>query len=177
MRDDRPITSPPPTCRARRGGFTLIEAALTTVIVGVAFVAMLSLFATGTSVQKTSAELTTGMNLAKNVREMAMTMSFTSTASPTTWGRDAGETATAPGSWDDLNDLDNAVFDPPRDARGMTIENLDGWQQTVDVQCVDVNGIESVLPNGTSNAVRVTAIVTRNGAEVCRLSWYAFKGL
>ena len=173
MRAIRPITS----SSRRRGGFTLIEASLTTVIVGVAFVAMLSLFATGTQVQSTSAELTTGVNLAKNVREMAMTMAFTSPATPGTWGRDSGELAGNPGAWDDLNDMDNAVFSPPVDARGTAIENADGWQQTVNVQCVDVNGMESVLPDGTSNAVRITVIVTRHSNEVYRLSWYAFKGM
>jgi type II secretory pathway pseudopilin PulG len=174
MRAYRPITS---RRVGHRRGFTLIEAALTTVIVGVAFVAMLSLFAAGTSVQNSAADLTTGMNLAKNVREMAMTMKFTSPTSPNTWGRDTGESADAPGTWDDLNDLDNAVFSPALDARGSIIPNTEGWQQTVDVQCVDVNGMESVLPNGVSDALRITTIVTHRNSEVCRLSWYAFKGM
>ncbi|HEV7300184.1 MAG TPA: type II secretion system protein [Tepidisphaeraceae bacterium] len=160
----------------RTRGFTLIEAALTTVIVGVAFVAMLTLFAAGTSVNNTSASMTTGMHLAKSVREMAMTMEFTSPASPGTWGRDSGETATNPGAWDDLNDLDNASFSPPIDGGGNVIPNMENWRQTIDVRCVDVNGMETLLPDGTSEAIRITTIVTRGTDEVCRLSWYAFEG-
>ena len=161
---------------SRTSGFTLIEAALTTVIVGVAFVAMLTLFAAGTGVNNTSAAMTTGMHLAKNVREMAMTMEFTSPMSPSTWGRDSGEGATSPGTWDDLNDLDNASFSPPIDASGAPIAGMDNWRQTIDVRCVDVNGMETLLPDGTSEALRITTIVTRGSEEVCRLSWYAFEG-
>jgi MSHA pilin protein MshD len=160
-----------------QGGFTLIEAALTTVIIGVAFVAMLTLFAAGTSINGDTAQITTGMNLAKNVREMAMTMRFTSPTRPATWGRDAGEAANVPADWDDLNDLDNVTFDPPVDAAGNAIADLSGWQQTVDVECVDANGLGTVLPNGGSaDAVRVTTIITHGSSEVWRMSWYAFKG-
>ena len=56
--------------RRRNRGFTLIEAAMTTVIIGVGFVAMLQLLATGTASNIEGAQTTTGINLAKNVREM-----------------------------------------------------------------------------------------------------------
>jgi len=55
--------------RARRG-FTLIEAALTTVIIGVGVMSMMQLLAAGTASNLGSAELTTGINLAKNIREI-----------------------------------------------------------------------------------------------------------
>lgn len=159
-----------------RGGFTLIEASLTTVIIGVAFVAMLQLFATGTAAQATGAELTSGLSIAKSIREMTMTMTYTSSTTPATWGLDAGENVATPGDWDDLNDLDNRVFDPPIDARGHGIPDMSGWKQTVNVESVDSNGLDTVLPDGSSRALRITTIVTHGSEEVCRLSWYAFDG-
>lgn len=162
--------------RPARRGFTLIEASLTTVIIGVAFVAMLQLFAAGTNAQATGAQLTSGINIAKSVRELSVGMAFSSPATPNNWGLDAGESADDPSGCDDINDLDNRVFDPPVDARGHEMTDMAGWKQTVSVQSVDPNGVESVLPDGTTRAVRVLTIVTHGSEEICRLSWYAFDG-
>ena len=48
------------TRRGRRGGFTLIEAAMTTLIVGVGFMAMMQLIATGSVVAATLAQKNPG---------------------------------------------------------------------------------------------------------------------
>src|SRR5687768_8407110 len=53
----------------RRTGFTLIEAALTTAIIGFGVVSMMGLLATGTTNNKDSAQLTTGLQFARAMRE------------------------------------------------------------------------------------------------------------
>src|SRR5438067_8740133 len=58
--------------RPRRSGFTLIEASLTTVIIGVGVVAMMQLLATGTTSNIASFEQTTGINVAKAIREITV---------------------------------------------------------------------------------------------------------
>src|SRR3954454_12588090 len=57
-------------------GFTLIEAALATVVVGVAFVAALQLIATGTAVNVDATKLTTGVNVARGVNEYLLQKKF-----------------------------------------------------------------------------------------------------
>jgi type II secretory pathway pseudopilin PulG len=155
-------------------GFTLIEASLTTIIVGVAFLAMLQLFATGTKVQATDMRLTSGLSLIKNVHEMALGMAFTSPTTPAVWGLDAGEDADSPMDWDDVNDLAGRTFSPPIDGGGNPIADMDSWSQTVQVRNVDPNGLDTFLPNGSSNAVQFTVVVTHGSAEVSRLSWIIF---
>src|SRR3954453_3564543 len=59
-----------------RKGFTLIEAAIVTVIVGVGVVGMLQLLAAGTMANSDSTELTTAMNLAANMHEMSLSVPY-----------------------------------------------------------------------------------------------------
>ncbi len=69
----------------RRRGFTLIEAAWVTVIVGVGAVAMLELLATGTNVNAAGNQMTTAVNLANNIHEVALGLDFNDPEQPTTW--------------------------------------------------------------------------------------------
>src|SRR6059036_2247364 len=96
--------------RPARAGFTLIEAAIVTVIVGVAIVALVQLLTAGTYANETSTELTTGIGLATNIREMA-------------YGVD----------YDSIMTLDGMTKTPPIDARKISITDLTGWKQVVSV--------------------------------------------
>jgi prepilin-type N-terminal cleavage/methylation domain-containing protein len=58
------------TRKHRRKGFTLIETAITTVIVGLGTVAMMALLAAGTSTNQQTATLTTAVHLADNIHEL-----------------------------------------------------------------------------------------------------------
>jgi len=64
----------PTTCdrRAARRGFTLIEAALAILIVGVGVTALLELLTAGTLSNVAGTELTTAINLANNIHEITM---------------------------------------------------------------------------------------------------------
>ena len=154
-----------------RRGFTLIEAALVLAIISFGVLAMLQLLAAGTVSNTQGAEVTTAMNLAKNVREMCIGMSCTDPTTPTTWGADAGETLA---TYDDLNDLAGRSFSPPIDARRTVLGDLDNWVQTITVENVDEDRLTTVVPNGSSPAYRLTCVVSHSGREVYRMSWVAF---
>lgn len=157
---------------ARRRGFTLIEAAMVTAIIGIGVVAMLQLLATGTIANSSGTELTTGLNLAKGIREMALGLKFTDPQTPTSWGPETGETLA---SYDDLDDLRNAVFSPPIDARRQSLgNNYSGWEQRVTVQSVDPDLLTATVPNGSTPAARITVTIRRHGQHVCDVSWLAF---
>ncbi len=122
--------SPARSSRKRRG-FTLIEAAITTVIIGVGCVSMLELLGAGTLANNAGAELTTAMNLAGNVRECMTGVAYTDPVNPTHWGAEAGETTA---TYNDLDDFDGKTFSPPLDARRQSLgSNFDNWSQSVTV--------------------------------------------
>jgi len=82
--------------RQVRRGFTLIEAAVTTVILGVGFVAMLELFGATTKNLRVADAITSSTMLADHVMEMTQTMPFNDPQSGAlTFGPEADETTTA----------------------------------------------------------------------------------
>ena len=135
-----------------RRGFTLIEASLTMVIIGVGVVAMLQLLAAGTVANIDGSELTTGVNFARSVRELTLKRTFA-----------------------EVRAMDGASYTPPIDSRGVAVAGFDGWTQTVDVQSVDRDRITLDIVDPNPQAVRVTVSITHNGQQVCNLIWYRFR--
>jgi prepilin-type N-terminal cleavage/methylation domain-containing protein len=172
------------SARGRRG-FTLIEAAMVTVIIGVGVVAMLQLLAAGTVSNSEGTELTTGINLANNVREMSLALAFYDPEQPTAWNtREATVKA-----YDNIMDLDGTTdtwnqasdpatgyqkFSPPLDVRRDPISGYKDWEQWVKVETVSKDFVATVLPHDpTQPTARVTVKIVRNGSEVYRMSWLA----
>jgi prepilin-type N-terminal cleavage/methylation domain-containing protein len=131
-----------------RRGFTLIEAAIVTVIVGVGTVAMIQLLAAGSMANGHSHELTTGMNLANNVREMTQTMAFS-----------------------DVLALNNKTYDPAVDAMQQPVTSLSGWKQQVAATRVVENAVTVTTTATDSNIARVTVAALHNNEKVCEVSW------
>jgi type II secretory pathway pseudopilin PulG len=160
--------------QASRPGFTLIESAMVTAIIGFGVVGMVELLAAGTNSNSEGAELTTAVNLANNVREISMGMAFRDPQLPNTWATKEGTgnaNSDAP-LYDDVLDLDNATFSPPLDVRRQPITGYAGWAQNVVVESVDPNQIAAVRPDTvTLPTARVTVTVTRNGQFVHSASW------
>jgi prepilin-type N-terminal cleavage/methylation domain-containing protein len=140
--------------RALRGrrGFTLIESAIVTVIIGVGAVAVLELLATGTASNMSGAEVTTGVSLAKQIRELTLQSTFNDTIT-----------------------LDGEGYDPPFDAGNNPITKLAGWKQTIKVQPVSPDKLTQDLASTEPDAARVTVVVTHNGRRVCEMSWLRFR--
>lgn len=106
------------------GGFTLIETAMATVIIGVGVIAMVDAQESFTRSTLWSSHAATGMFLANELREMARHMSR---HDPVTglwmdgdevngWGAETGEVTID--SFDDLDDLDGLEFGPGGDFDG-----------------------------------------------------------
>lgn len=170
--DHRPPRRP---TRPRRG-FTLMETALATVIVGVGTLGIFSLIAACINQTRASADLTAGMNLAANVRELSLSLAFREPSSGTEWGLNTGESATSPATWDDINDLDGLTISPPITSARTRLTDMSAWAQRVTVRSVDPDRLSLIVPNGSARAVQVTTVVTRNGNPVSELSWFVFDG-
>ncbi|WP_428940062.1 type IV pilus modification PilV family protein [Fontivita pretiosa] len=139
--------------RARTRGFTLMEAAMTTVIVGVGFMAMLQLLATGTANNLRGVETTTAINLAKNVREYALKLPF-----------------------DELSSLNGTTYTPPIDSRGTAVSGFEDWSQQVTVQPVDPDRLTLAISDDTPDALQITVSVSHQGRPVASINWFAFDG-
>src|SRR5215218_4377294 len=97
----RTVTTTLPRHNVACRGFTLMEASLAVLIVGVGFLAVMELFGTCTTENQRSAQLTTAQMLSANIQEMMGGLAFKDPYySTTTWGAESGEALTT------FNDVD-----------------------------------------------------------------------
>src|SRR5690242_21631839 len=100
-------------CR-RRQGFTLIEAALAMVIIGMGVVALLELLTAGTMSTGAGTELTTAVNLANNIHEMSVYLPFND---PTNGASTSTKETGGASNYNDIWDLNGDTYSPPIDVR------------------------------------------------------------
>lgn len=134
----------------RRRGFTLIEAALATVIIGLGVVAMMQLLAAGTISNVAGTKLTTASNLANSINEWSLRVGYGQLRST----------------------FNDKSFDPPKDARGTNLTGFGGWKQVVDVHYVNPDRITVAVADAQEEPTsRITVSVQHNGETVHTASW------
>jgi MSHA pilin protein MshD len=161
----------------RRRGFTMIEAGLTTIIVGVGIAASMSLFGACSMQNINASQSTTAMMLADNIQEAMANLSFADPITgTTTFGPEGGETLA---SYDDVDDFDGLTISPPIDATRASLTDLSQYSQVIAVTPVDPNNLTTTLAKTTTTrtAVRVQVRVlfkqtpTSSAQELYRTDW------
>jgi type II secretory pathway pseudopilin PulG len=159
VRQLRPRTRRASRPRAR-AGFTLLETALATIIVGVGIVASMQLFATCSVQNRASNQMTAAMLLCDNVREAMAGLNFNDpTTGKTTWGAEESGVA----AFDDVDDFDGQTFDPPIDSLRATIPTMSQYSQVVAVVPIFVNKLNS---NTNDSALEVSKGTYTGAARV-----------
>ena len=181
----------------RRRGFTLIESALATVIVGVGVLAMVTAQAAFHKKNAWSTHASIATALGNEIREMTWTLPQRDPVTGETFWGPEGDNELWVGDYDDLDDFDGdgdgLIFSAelgngPINARRMIIANMDGWSQTVRVFNVDGFQIafdphrldDSLLPpDGSTDVMAVEVIVEYQAPhastpmEMTRVMWIA----
>ena len=172
------------TARAarRRRGFTLIEAALTGVIVGTGVLAMVSAQQAYHIKNNWALRTGTGQLLANEMRELMLNLRPYDPAQPLHVGAESNESGNAsPASdpanvpfWDDVDDFagtpsggtyTGVTFQPPINGMGQAIDGMDQWSQDVHVESVLPGSLDLELTDagyqalGTTDMLRVTCNV------------------
>ena len=176
------------TTRHPQRGFTLLEAALTTVIVGMGIVSIMRLFAVCTGANATAAEMTTALMLAGHIQEATQGLAFNDPASGRgVFGPESDESLA---TYDDLDDFDLHSFNPPIDALRTPLGDLAQYTQVVSVMPVypdmpsanDNELIPELPKTAYTGAVRVRVRIlfrarpTDVAQEVYRASWMRLDG-
>ena len=144
--------------RGRSRGFTLIEAAIVTAIVGIGIVGVLELLAAGSMSNAESTKLTTAVFLANSINELVQGKDY-ATLHGTYDNKVYGKGAAAPD-------------DGPINALGVKLAGFDNWSQHIDVVYVDPNLL--TWPTGDSSPgpmARITVDVKYNGVLVYTARW------
>lgn len=167
------ITAPRRLRRSPRRGFTLFEAALATVIVGMGVLGIMQLLAVCTQQNRGGSQLTTAMYLAQCIQEATTDLPFND-PSGAGMGREEGGGLL---SWNDVDDFHNftTLGGAPIDARRLALTGLDQYAQTVTVTEVSANNLALALPGADCKRVTVSVtyrrLTTDTPVEVYRTSW------
>lgn len=154
-------------------GFTLIETALTTVIIGVGVLAIVAAQQALHQKNRWSTHASIAQRLGNEIREMTLNLPrHDPVTGEAVWGP---EVATEPSFeyYDDIDDFDgpgggglifSAELDNgPINARREIIPNMEGWSQIIEVENVDPFDITEVVSDNASDMMRVTVTITYQG--------------
>ena len=173
--------------RRRAGGFTLIEASLSTVIIGTGVLAILAAQQAYHQKNNWSTRTSTAMLLANELRERTLSLPLHDPITgDANYGPETDESAAL--AYDDLDDFAGSVtagvgagitFSPPINALGLPINDLDRWKQMIRVENVLPDYIDATFtqPLGTTDIMRVTVTVfytdpiTNSDEPITELSW------
>ncbi len=156
-------------------GFTLMEAALTTVIIGVGVLSIVEAQQAYHKKNDWAARVGTAQLLANELRELTISLPYDDPLTGQTYvGPEPGETTLA--HYDDLDDFAGAIsgnqgagltFNPPINALRLPIADLDQWTQTIRVENVldDYMDASVAPPLGSTNLMRVTVTVLYQGPD------------
>jgi len=147
MYDDSKRKWRPRARRPVRGGFTIMEAAFSIIIIGLGVVAMMQVFVSGSEVNSYGDSLSKAVFLADEMRSMTEDVTF-----------------------DELLDFNDLLPFNGVDANGNPVAGLDSYVQTITAESVDPESLlPVVLPN--PEAIRMNVTVSRNGTEITKISW------
>jgi hypothetical protein len=163
-----------PAGNARRGGFTLIEAALTTIIVGTGVLAIVAAQQAYHMKSQWTRRSDTAMLLANELRERTFDMPLHDPISGTQYlGPEPNEDM--PAAYDDVDDFAGNVNDsgvgegltlnPPMNAMGDRLDDLSAWSQHVEVTNVSPENVSSAqarpldMQTGQAKVMRVSVTV------------------
>ena len=151
--------------RQRRAprGFTLAEAALTTVIVGLGILSMIELFANCTAQNAAAARMTTAMLLTSHIQEAMAGLPFNDPFFGSShFGPEPGETLA---TYNDVDDFDGSRFNPPIDSTRQALPLQQQYTQVVSVMPVYTNQLSA----NTSESAPTISKSTYTGAVRVRV--------
>jgi Tfp pilus assembly protein PilV len=153
----------------KRGGFSLVEAAVATAIIGIGVVALMTAIGSGTRTNEAGRQITQAVFLAQEIREWTRRLPFEDPQTPSApVGLDQGESQA---SVDDLDDLMGVTYSPAQDAHGYPIADMTAWSQAITLTWRNASDLASVVSNGTSDIVHVQVDVSYNGVQVLSTGW------
>ncbi|MFA6133129.1 MAG: prepilin-type N-terminal cleavage/methylation domain-containing protein [Phycisphaerae bacterium] len=166
------------TTSGRGRGFSLVEVAVATAIIGIAVTALMASLAAGTRSNRASQQLTQAVFLAQELREWTSTLPFKD-PDPADANNPPGPDGTSPQSFvDDLDDLTGVTYSPPVDctsAPAQRLNGLRGWSETFTLTWRDPNNLTHAVSNGGSEIINVQVDIKYQNRIVLTSGWIVAK--
>lgn len=154
--------------RRYRQGFSLIEAAGSTFMVGILLVAALKTVSGSLFAQSKAAEQVRGQLLARALMTEIVSQSYENPTTPVAFGLESGESGSTRVNYNDVDDY-SGTESPPKNKDGTALSGFNGWQRTVAVNWVNLSDLTQVA-SGETGAKRIVISIQHNGATVCTVT-------
>ncbi len=152
-----------------RRGFTLVEAVMSMLIVGLMLVAALNTVGASRVSQSRNAEQAIGPGLAEDLMAEILSQYYQEPVDTPGFGREAGENGGERSMWDDIDDYDSWSKSPPQNKDGTDIPDLAGWGRAVTVCWAKSSDLSKENASDTG-IKRIDVAVTHNDRVVTKLS-------
>jgi len=158
-------------CARLRRGFTLIEVAVASVLIALGVTALMVASGSATRVNQANVDMTQAVILAQELREWTLQLPF---SDPDEADQDnpPGPDGSDPQSFvDDLDDLKDVTYSPPRDGQGQAISHLGLWSQTITITWRNPDDVLQTVAEGGSDLVHVQVTVSTRGEPILTTGW------
>lgn len=156
--------------RLRRArAFTLVEATLSTIVVGVMLVAALNTVGAARLGEYKIAQRSRGLHLAQNLMAEILQRAYEDPNVPVVFGTESGEQTSTRTDFDDVDDYHGWSMSPPQQKDGTTIPDLEDWERSVQVVWVASDSLSQTV-GSEQGAKRVTVTIEHNGLPVASMS-------
>lgn len=150
----------------RSPGFTLIEAVISIVLVGLLLVAAINTLG-ATAVSKRNIEhQARGYLLAADLMAEILNQAYEEPVDTVTFGRES-ESGGDRTDWDDIDDYDGWSATPPETKDGLPLDGYDQWTRSVEVAFVNPTDLNALSAN--PGVKRVTVTASFNGVPAAEL--------
>lgn len=159
----------PRPMRTKCRGLSLVEVAISIVIVGGVLTASLTTVAHSKMGLQKMGHGAMGMLLAQQLMAEILQQSYQEPVDTPVFGRETSESGGDRVEFDDVDDFDAWSSSPPEYKDGTSIPNLDGWERMVAVRWVEPNDLNRTAISDTG-IKRITITVTHDGVPAAELT-------
>lgn len=160
--------------RTKPKGFTLIEVAFAVCVVGLGIASLMAASGACSRARDGGDKLSQAVFLAQEVREWTVRLPFSDPDELDAGNPPGADPYDVQGVVDDLDDLMDATFDPPRSGQGSPMGDMAGWSQAITLTWVNPETLAAALP-GQTDAVRVEVSIGFKGANLFDAAWLVMR--
>ena len=152
-------------------GFTLVEVMVAIMLISTGIVALLGAASAGTTSTDAGKKISQAVFLAREIREWTLRLPF-SDPDPGSEDNPPGPDGSSPQTFvDDLDDLMDVTYSPPRDGQFGAIADMTAWSETITLTWRDPLSLDTIVDDGTSDVIHVHLSVAHAGKQVLETGW------
>ena len=156
-----------PKAPRRTLGFTLIEAAISIVLVGLLLVAALNTLGATAISKRIIEHQAQGHLLAADLMAEILTQAYEEPVDTVNFGRESGESGGDRVDWDDVDDYEGWSATPPESKDEVELDGYDQWTRSVEVAFVNPTSLNDLV--GNTGVKRITVTASFNGVPAAEL--------